>query len=265
MWRESKRVRTQAGNIHVYFRGNSRFNVFFDDKERIEFLKHCRRASVQHDTIIEQFVLMDNHAHLQVKTSNVTKFASSIQQGYVQWYNWKNGTSDRLFKSPFGSASKISEEWVLDSMLYILQNPIKARICSHPSEYKWSSYHFHFNKHNLLKKYIDIDSTFCEKYFKNKDSFSRAILEKAVALPQINEYKAGDFESITDVDLAKYIFEITEGKSIFSLSLSEQRALILRLFQETNANLRQISSLTHESYDHVRKICGTSKKLLAYH
>jgi len=56
--------RIQAGNIHVYFRGNCRFNIFYDDKDRIEFLIRCNNVAQKHETKILAFVLMDNHVHL---------------------------------------------------------------------------------------------------------------------------------------------------------------------------------------------------------
>lgn len=260
MWKDEKRVRIQSGNIHVAIRGNCRFNVFYEDQDRTEFLKHCQRASIQTNTIIEQFIIMDNHVHFHIRTKNVTTFIRSLLQGYVQWYNWKNKIHDRLFCTPFISFSKFTKEWIIDSMLYILQNPLAAGVCKEPSEYIWSSYNFHFKqKRNPLSKYISIDTEFIENYYKTKVNFDLAIKGRIVKLYEIRDLREDHYERITDYDLAKYIREATQKESIFHLTNEESTALIIKIYKETNASLRQISSLTHESYDHVRKICGHRK------
>ncbi len=61
-----RKARIQSGNIHVYLRGNCRYNVFYDDKDRIEFLIRCNNVAHKYDTKILAFVLMDNHVHLQL-------------------------------------------------------------------------------------------------------------------------------------------------------------------------------------------------------
>ena len=66
MWGDEKKIRVQAGNLHVCVRGNNRNNVFYVDAERIAFLRHCQRAAIKTNTVIEQFAIMDNHAHLQL-------------------------------------------------------------------------------------------------------------------------------------------------------------------------------------------------------
>ena len=39
MWEGGRKSREQIGSIHVFIRGNNRRNVFYDDYDRIEFLK----------------------------------------------------------------------------------------------------------------------------------------------------------------------------------------------------------------------------------
>ena len=91
---------------------------------------------------------------------NMHKFVNGYACGYAKWYNKKYGLSDKLFKTPFGSACKNTEFSLFYNTLYILNNPIKAGICSHPADYKWSSYHFHFSKKNPLASIIDVDTSF---------------------------------------------------------------------------------------------------------
>lgn len=250
--------RIQTGTIHVYIRGNSRYNVFYDDLERTEFLKQCQRSANQHDTTITEFTLMDNHAHLQIETENLSRFMKSLLQGYVQWYNRKNGLRDKLFKSPFNSSCKFSTERIIDNKLYILQNSMEEEMCDHPSDYKWSSYKFHFGQKTKLSKYILVNTNPIDKYYKTIVAFNNAILEKAKSSRKNERHNSDTYERISDSEVAKYALRIIAPKNIFQLNRDEVRALIVRLKRETNASYRQISSLTHENYDYVRKLCATS-------
>ncbi len=73
------------------------------------------------------------------------------------------------------SYCKYSEEWIINSILYILNNPVSALLCDHPSEYAWSSYHFLFHRQNSLAKHIEIDTSLIYKHFKNRIELDEAI------------------------------------------------------------------------------------------
>ncbi len=84
----SKEKRIQSGNIHICIRGNCRRIIFFDDQDKIEFLKRCNSAAIEFDTDILAFVIMDNHVHLQVVTNQLTllqeKFYMDIHIGTTE-------------------------------------------------------------------------------------------------------------------------------------------------------------------------------------
>ncbi len=192
------RNRIQEGNIHNYFRGNNRKIVFYNDNDKIEFLKRCNRFSKQYETTILEFVLMDNHVHLQVDTKNDSGFMKSLQMSYVQWYNHHHNLSDKLFKTPFNSACKFTEDWIIDSMLYILKNPVKANICQKPSDFKWSSIGFHFNGDSPLREFIDVDTSIMDKHFKTKANLEKAIMEYSRGNPAITVLDYDTDELSTD-------------------------------------------------------------------
>ena len=255
MWEGLRVTRVQEGSIHVYFRGNNRSNVFYEDVDRVSFLSRCGYYSKKYNSTVQEFVLMDNHIHLQLQTNQLTRLMKSILVSFVHYYNQKHNTSGNLFQSPFSSVCKYSDEWKIDSMLYILQNPLAAEICKHPADYKWSSYHFHFNRKSPLKKYIQVDTNLMDKYFKTYKKFDSAIFERKIKNVEIDEYKHKQFDRLSNSDLCNLILKLTNGKSIYSLTKSELEELIIKLNVETNASMFQIASLTHENYDFVKKIC----------
>ena len=167
--------RIQEGYIHSYIRGNNKKVIFYDDDDRIEFLKKCDRFAKHFDTKILEFVLMDNHVHLQLLTNNLTPFMKSLLMSYVQTYNYRHKSADKLFKTPFSSAAKYTDEWAIENMLYILKNPVKAGICQSPGDFKWSSYGFHYGADTFLKHFIKVDTSLIDNFFVNREAFDYAL------------------------------------------------------------------------------------------
>ena len=235
-----RKPRIQSGNIHVYFRGNCRFNIFYDDNDRKEFLIRCNNVAQKYETKILAFILMDNHVHLQLETNNLTNFVKDLLKGYVQWYNRKNGLSDKLFKTPFSSACKYSDKWIENSIIYILNNPLKSRICKHPSEYLWSSYHFHFSKRNSLEKYIKIDTEFLNRLYPDRKSLDNAIINYKSDLAEIRERGDDVWTRTTDGLVINCLNDLLGERIIYQISASEMEDIIISLRKESGASYRQI-------------------------
>lgn len=197
--------RIQEGYIHSYIRGNNKKVIFYDDEDRIDFLEKCKRFAKQFDTKILEFVLMDNHVHLQLHTSKLTLFMKSLLMSYVQTYNYKHKSADKLFKTPFSSAAKHTDEWAIENMLYILKNPVKAGICEYPADFKWSSYGFHYGGETLLKHFINVDTSLIDTFFGRKEALDYALSiynkgNPAVELKESASQMSSDNESCESED-----------------------------------------------------------------
>jgi len=80
-----KKKRVQEGNIHVFCRGNNRSTVFYNDIERYDFIRRLNRIANFYDSKIQEFALMDNHFHLQIRTEQLSIFMKSLLQGYEKF------------------------------------------------------------------------------------------------------------------------------------------------------------------------------------
>ena len=229
-----KKRRVQEGNFHVYLRGNNRNTVFYDDMERIIFIKKLNHYATYYGVIIYAFVLMDNHVHLQI--------------------NRKNSTSGKLFCTPFGSAGRNSKSWQIDRILYILQNPVKHGACQHPSDYKWSSYHFHFNLRNKLSRYITLDTSVLNKEFKTRKLLDSALQNKILSLAEFKEDFSNTKQKVPDEAIIKQLKTFLNGKQMSTLTKPEMTDLIKFQYYIAGATIRQITSITHENYSFVTKI-----------
>jgi len=279
--------RIQAGNIHFCVRGNCRKIIFLEDEDKIEFLRRCKRACALYDTQIEAFVIMDNHVHLQLITTQVTNFATWLLRGYSFWYNRKYSLSDKLFRTPFMSYCKFSDEWRLSSIFYILANPVKAGMCDSIKDYKWSSYHLMYMNRSLTKNHINIETSFIYKNFKSSEDFDTALNDYIISQNILDIKSETDIKSEIDInnnketsathyidsnyskgdklnfntrnrvptyEVIRVLNKLLGIKTLHTLNLEEQKKLIITLKEQTGASFVQLSKIFDENYEYIRRI-----------
>ncbi len=71
-------------------------------------------------------------------------------------------------------------------------------MCKCPSEYLWSSYHFHLNNKNPLRKYIKIDTEFLTKIYPNRKSLDQQIMYYKSDLDDIRDKRHDIWTRVTD-------------------------------------------------------------------
>lgn len=245
--------RVQEGYIHICIRGNRKQNVFYDNSDRYEFIDRMESSSKEHNTKILEFALMDNHVHILVLTPNLTSFMKSLLISYVKWYNLKYSITGNLFERPFLSASKKKTEWVIETSLYILQNPVKANICIHPADYRWSSCRCHFKQFNSFTKHIHVDTSLCDSYFKSEKNFHLTLVQKIISRSELSDKGKTSPSRISDSDVidcfTKLLAEKYNDKKISDLNQQEKKYIIKHLSNNTLATYRQSLRL-------LRKIIG---------
>lgn len=259
-----RELREQEGIMHVYFRANGRYTVFYDEEDNLELLSRMSRFAQKYNTEIMDFALMINHAHFLVNTGGVTQFMREALKNYSRWYNLKYKNSNKIFHTPFSSACKKNEEWVLESCAYILQNPLKAKMCNKIEEYKWSSATLHFPDRNISDKrtwtirnrisdVIKLNTSFVDSYFDNYNSFLEfanynPVLFSSI-IPKGSHWQISTFENLH----AEYL-RILNGRILNNLTKEEIKDLIIQLKKRTNAKMIQIASLLHVDYKYVRDL-----------
>jgi putative transposase len=85
---------------------------------------------------------MTTHLHLVLETRepNLGHGMGRLLGDYARWFNRRHGREGHLFMTPFFSRLLQSDEHVLAATVYVLGNPVRAGLCSHPSEWPWGSY-----------------------------------------------------------------------------------------------------------------------------
>lgn len=136
------RVQYPDALYHVIARGNAKRKIFLDDKDRRGFLKWLADAVKTHNLIIRAYCLMGNHYHLLVETpdGNLSTAMRDLNGNYSQWFNVRHSRVGHLFEGRFKSFVIEKETYLLTVARYIVLNPVRAGLVSHPRLWKWSSY-----------------------------------------------------------------------------------------------------------------------------
>ena len=140
MPRLARRV-SSSGYYHVILKGNGKRVLFEMDSDKKKFLKLLERYGEKHDIKYLAWCLMDNHVHLLLLDSscNMSKAMHDICGQFAKYYNHVNDHVGRVFQNRYTSYAIENENYLLDVMRYIHQNPLRAGI-SQTLDYPWSSY-----------------------------------------------------------------------------------------------------------------------------
>ena len=130
------------GHYHIVNRGVDKRVVYKDEEDFHHFLKLLCSASLIYEVTVHSYVLMSNHYHLLIETSqeNLSKYMKHINAYYAMYFNKKYKRSGHLWQGRFKSWFVTDEAYLYALVAYIEYNPIKAKMIKKLGEYKYSSY-----------------------------------------------------------------------------------------------------------------------------
>ena len=136
------RVEYPGAFYHVINRGNNQEKIFNNDRDKEKFLEYLEKASERFSIIFHTYCLMSNHFHLLVETPEpkLSVAMQWINVSYATYFNRKGGRHGHLFQGRFKAILIDADEYLKHLSRYIHLNPVRAKMASTPSEYKWSSY-----------------------------------------------------------------------------------------------------------------------------
>ena len=83
------RIEFEGALYHILSWGNERKDIFYDDQDRLLFLKTIGEMSERFEIDVSAYVLMGNHYHLLLKTnrSNLSKSMQWLGVTYTRRFN----------------------------------------------------------------------------------------------------------------------------------------------------------------------------------
>ncbi len=123
------RINIPGGWYHVTARGQNREAIYYDKRDRTEFLDRVEEMVKRYAVEIHAYVLMANHYHLLIRTphANLSRALQWLNNGYGIWWNKRHHRVGHVFQGRFKSVLVEEAAWLLELSLYIHYNPVAVK------------------------------------------------------------------------------------------------------------------------------------------
>ncbi|MBM4146541.1 MAG: transposase [Nitrospira sp.] len=129
---------------HILTRGNNRQAVFKDNQDYKKYIEILQRYKEKYKFNLYHYVLMMNHVHLVLETTEKGGKLSEIMKGinlsYAQYFKNRYRHIGHFWQDRYKSIIISKDDYLLACGSYVELNPVRAKIVEDPREYNWSSY-----------------------------------------------------------------------------------------------------------------------------
>lgn len=158
---------------HVMVQGINKEYIFEKDESKKLYIKLLTKYSYECDILLIAYCIMGNHAHLLLKSKNISDLSKCMKKINTTFAIYYNEAFDRVgfvFRDRFKSEAIYDKYYLHNCIKYIHNNPIKANIVNDISKYEYSSY--------LMYKNKSLDKELYEDIFNGEDEYSDIVNSK---------------------------------------------------------------------------------------
>jgi REP element-mobilizing transposase RayT len=136
------RLQFSGGVYHVTARGNDRQVIFVDDIDCSRFLDVLASVVARYRVRCHAYCLMGNHYHLLLETpeANLSLAMRQLNGVYTQRFNRRHERCGHALQGRFGAQLVDGDAYLHEVCRYIVLNPVRAGLVSHPRAWPWSSF-----------------------------------------------------------------------------------------------------------------------------
>jgi putative transposase len=135
-----------AATYHICARANRQELILEDEQIKLLFLDVLMRAKKKYGFIFRNFCLMGNHIHLEItpqKDTSISRIMQWILSVFALQYNRLHNFKGHVWYDRFKSKIITSTQQLINTFLYIANNPVRAALVNHPLEFAYSGITFH--------------------------------------------------------------------------------------------------------------------------
>lgn len=167
------RVTYSGAFHHVMSRGHQGNPVFQDPTDKNVLLNIWRKFSSRNGIVILAWCILDNHYHLILfnPDNTLSRFMKESNGTYGIHFRSVHGGRGSVFDGRFKSTVIEKDQYLASSILYLLQNPVRAGLVDHPGKYNWCSFMEMLSPGPLavtgfaaLSSYLPADREFAEAF-----------------------------------------------------------------------------------------------------
>ena len=133
----------ENGFYHIISRSINDAHILRDDKDFIHFLKLAHAAKKQYPFHLFHYAIMNTHFHFIIQALShevLSHGLAHLKWFYTLWCKRKYGWKGPLWRERYTSIPIENEDYLYNCGIYIEYNPVRAKICTNPADYRFSSY-----------------------------------------------------------------------------------------------------------------------------
>jgi REP element-mobilizing transposase RayT len=136
------RIQYSGAIHHVVARGNSGGDIFHTRRDASVFLATLGAAVTASRWRCLAYCLMPTHYHVLVETPdpNLSEGMHFLNTKYAAGFNTAHEQVGHVFQKRFHSELVTRDEHLLETLRYVVLNPVRAGLVEGPEAWEWSSY-----------------------------------------------------------------------------------------------------------------------------
>ena len=136
------RIEFAGGLYHVTSRGDRREPIFFQDADYLAWLALLGDVCKRFNWVCHAYCLMTNHYHVVLETveGNLSQGMRQLNGVYTQYINRAYSRMGHVFQGRYKAVLVEKDSHLLELARYVVLNPVRADMVSHPGEWPWSCY-----------------------------------------------------------------------------------------------------------------------------
>lgn len=138
------RIYVDNACYHMLSRGIDKYAVFIDIDDFTTYIKLAHRYKIRCGCRIYAYALMPNHTHLVAEfprgLRSMSQFMHGLNQTYAMIFNNKYKRVGHLWQNRYKNLIVAKNEYLLNLIDYVENNPVRSGLAQKPEDYPWSSY-----------------------------------------------------------------------------------------------------------------------------
>lgn len=205
---------------HIMTQGINKSYIFERTEDIKYYIKCMFKLKDNYSLKIIAYCIMNNHAHLLIKTElieELSKYMQRLNIKYSHYFNKKYNRVGYVFRDRYKSEGIYDEEHLYNCIRYIYDNPVKAGICKHASEYPYSNYKIINRKINEQYSFIDDEE--------DKEREYKSFIEDFLIKNNIKTTQIGENEDILKefINILKNKYKISLRKISEDLNINREK------------------------------------------
>lgn len=217
----------QTSFFHIIVQGIKKEYIFNEKK----FIESYRNLLISYEEKSEikllAYCIMNNHAHVLIytdSTEKMSRYMKCINTIFATYYNTENKRVGYVFRNRFKSEPIYDENYLINCISYIHNNPVKAKMVESLEQYKYSSYNDYINEKGIVTP-EKLELLFGKNKFKIDDF-------KLMHSKKISSYKYEEYDKETE----EIIDEFLEERNKTFEEVKDSRKLTIDLILELKRN-----------------------------